>query len=63
MAGKYTFQSWAFRSWTFASATWAGVGVEVVAPPPDRVYVSLGLYRTVLVGLGVTRQITIGVER
>lgn len=48
---------------------WGGVfglvwgGVILVEPQPDRVYLSLGLYRTIHVGLGVTRQITIGVER
>ena len=58
---------------------WAGafgdvwLGVEVVMAQPDRVYISVGVFRTVHVGLGVTReqqaalgvtrQITIGVER
>jgi len=29
----------------------------------DRVYLELGVFRTLIVGLGVTREIKVGVER
>ena len=38
-------------------------GTLLVTPEPDRLYVSLGLYREFIVGLGVTREIVMGVER
>jgi hypothetical protein len=31
-------------------------GAQIVAASVDRVYISLGLYRTIIVGLGVTRE-------
>ena len=61
--GKKTFAAKTFASNTFASGTWRGVGVAIVTPDPDRLYVSLGLYREFIVGLGVTREIVMGVER
>jgi hypothetical protein len=53
---------WGKSHGTMWGLVWGGVEIVSITPV-DRIYISLGLYRTTTVGLGVTREVVFGVER